>query len=153
MVVTHHVVAGIWTQDLWKNSQCSYPLSHLSSPLIWAFWDMILFPIIQDNDNPLAFAILSFRIIGICYHTWLFFFFSNSRFASQALVAHACNPSTREAEAGGFLSSRPAWSTEWAPGQPGLYRKTLSRHPPPQKKKKLVPDIMAHFPIRPASPA
>jgi hypothetical protein len=28
------------------------------------------------------------------------------------LVAHAFNPSTQEAEAGGFLSSRPAWSTE-----------------------------------------
>jgi hypothetical protein len=28
------------------------------------------------------------------------------------MVAHAFNPSTREAEAGGFLSSRPAWSTE-----------------------------------------
>jgi hypothetical protein len=27
-------------------------------------------------------------------------------------VAHAFNPSTREAEAGGFLSSRPAWSTK-----------------------------------------
>jgi hypothetical protein len=27
-------------------------------------------------------------------------------------VAHASNPSTREAEAGRFLSSRPAWSTE-----------------------------------------
>jgi hypothetical protein len=26
------------------------------------------------------------------------------------MVAHAFNPSTREAEAGGFLSSRPAWS-------------------------------------------
>jgi hypothetical protein len=22
---------------------------------------------------------------------------------------------------------RPAWSTEWVPGQPGLYRETLSR--------------------------
>jgi hypothetical protein len=28
------------------------------------------------------------------------------------VVAHAFNPSTREAEAGEFLSSRPAWSTE-----------------------------------------
>jgi hypothetical protein len=28
------------------------------------------------------------------------------------VVAHAFNPSTREAETGGFLSSRPAWSTE-----------------------------------------
>jgi hypothetical protein len=32
MVVSHHVVSGIWTHDLWKNSQWSYPLSHLSSP-------------------------------------------------------------------------------------------------------------------------
>jgi hypothetical protein len=31
---------------------------------------------------------------------------------SQAVMAHTCNPSTWEAEAGGFLSSRPAWSTE-----------------------------------------
>jgi hypothetical protein len=28
------------------------------------------------------------------------------------VVAHAFNPSTEEAEAGEFLSSRPAWSTE-----------------------------------------
>jgi hypothetical protein len=28
------------------------------------------------------------------------------------VVAHAYNPSTWEAEAGGFLSSRPAWSTK-----------------------------------------
>jgi hypothetical protein len=31
---------------------------------------------------------------------------------SQAVVAHALNPSIWEAEAGGFLSSRSAWSTE-----------------------------------------
>jgi hypothetical protein len=31
---------------------------------------------------------------------------------SRAVVAHAFNPSTWEAEAGRFLSSRPAWSTE-----------------------------------------
>jgi hypothetical protein len=44
----------------------------------------------------------------------------------RAVVAHAFNPSTWEAEAGGFLSSRPAWSTELVPGQPGIYRETLS---------------------------
>jgi major histocompatibility complex class I len=31
---------------------------------------------------------------------------------SWAVVVHAFNPSTWETEAGGFLSSRPAWSTE-----------------------------------------
>ena len=30
----------------------------------------------------------------------------------QGVVAHSFNPSTWEAEAGGFLSSRPAWSTK-----------------------------------------
>jgi hypothetical protein len=30
----------------------------------------------------------------------------------QAVVVHAFNPSTPEAEAGRFLSSRPAWSTK-----------------------------------------
>ena len=35
------------------------------------------------------------------------------------MVAHAFNPSTWEAEAGGFLSLGPAWSTEWVLGQPG----------------------------------
>jgi hypothetical protein len=29
-----------------------------------------------------------------------------------SVVAHAFNPSTQQAEAGGFLSSRPAWSTK-----------------------------------------
>jgi hypothetical protein len=40
----------------------------------------------------------------------------------RAVVVHTFNPSTREAEAGGFLSSRPAWSTKWVPGQPWLHR-------------------------------
>jgi hypothetical protein len=37
---------------------------------------------------------------------------ANKQTKGQALVAHALNPSTWEEEAGGFLSSRPAWSTE-----------------------------------------
>ena len=43
------------------------------------------------------------------------------------MVANAFDPRTWEAEAREFLSSRPAWSTEWVPGQPGLYRDTLLR--------------------------
>jgi hypothetical protein len=53
------------------------------------------------------------------------------------MVAHAFNPSTREAEAGRFLSSRPAWSTKWVPEQPGLYRETLSQKKKKKKKKNL----------------
>jgi hypothetical protein len=42
--------------------------------------------------------------------TFLIFFFKYS--FCRAVVAHAFNPSTWEAEAGRFLSSGPAWSTE-----------------------------------------
>ena len=40
-------------------------------------------------------------------------------------MVHTFNPSTREAEAVGSLCWRPAWSSEWVPGQPGLHRETL----------------------------
>jgi hypothetical protein len=50
------------------------------------------------------------------------------------VVVHAFNPSTWEAEAGEFLSSRPAWSTKWDPGQPGLHRETLSQKQTNQRK-------------------
>ena len=51
------------------------------------------------------------------------------------MVTHVFNPSTQEAEAGRFLSSRPAWSTKLVPGQPGLYKETLSRKTKTNKKK------------------
>jgi hypothetical protein len=39
-------------------------------------------------------------------------YLENKDNGSRAVVAHTFNPSIQEAEAGGFLSSRPAWSTE-----------------------------------------
>jgi hypothetical protein len=51
------------------------------------------------------------------------------------MVVHAFNLNTGEAEAGRFLSLRPAWSTKWVPGQPGLYRETLSWKTKNQKNK------------------
>jgi hypothetical protein len=48
------------------------------------------------------------------------------------VVAHAFNPST---EGGGFLSSRPAWSTELVPGEPGVHRETLSKKKKKNQKK------------------
>ena len=44
-------------------------------------------------------------------------FYNQSKMASA--VKCATNPGTWEAEAGGFLSLRQAWSTEGVPGQPG----------------------------------
>jgi hypothetical protein len=52
------------------------------------------------------------------------------------VVVHAFNPSTREAKAGGFLSSRPAWPTNLVPRQPGLYRETLSQKNKTKKQNK-----------------
>jgi hypothetical protein len=63
-------------------------------------------------------------------------------------VAHAFNPSTREAEAGGFLSSRPAWSTKWVPGQPGLYRETLSWRERERERRK-ENELPLHLPSSP----
>ena len=56
------------------------------------------------------------RMANSVYHTKSAYF--NKKFlhikanVKLGVVAHAFNPSTREAEAGEFLSSRPAWSTE-----------------------------------------
>jgi hypothetical protein len=52
---------------------------------------------------------------------------------SQGMVAHAFNPSTQEAEAGGFLSSRPAWSTEFQDNQGYTEKPCLEN----QKKKNI----------------
>ena len=60
------------------------------------------------------------------------------------MVAHTFNLSTWEAETGGFLSSRTAWSTEWVPGQPGLHRETLSRKNQKKKKYRLI--LSAYIP-------
>ena len=46
---------------------------------------------------------------------------------SQLVVAHTFSPSTREAEAGGPLSSGPAWSAEWVSRQL-TYWETLPQH-------------------------
>lgn len=45
---------------------------------------------------------------------------------------HAFNPSIQEAEEGGFVTSRSAWSTDRFPRQLGLPRETLSQ----RKKEK-----------------
>jgi hypothetical protein len=53
----------------------------------------------------------------------------------QAVVVHAFNPNTWEAETGGFLSLRPALSTKWVPGQPRLYWENVSQKTKPNQTK------------------
>jgi hypothetical protein len=74
MVVSHHVVAGISTQDLQKSSQCSYPMSHLTCPQKLAFFKLVhicnVFPFILDekalvitsNTNNVIFYLKDKRI-------------------------------------------------------------------------------------------
>ena len=51
-------------------------------------------------------------------------------------MVHTLDSSTWEAEAGGDLSSRPAWPTLLFPGQPGLHREILSWKTEQNKAKK-----------------
>ena len=70
----------------------------------------------ETGSNYLAW--LAFKLL--CRYDWL-----QPLRMCWAVMVRAFNPSTWEAEAGRFLSLRPAWSTEWVWGQPGLCRETL----------------------------
>jgi hypothetical protein len=52
------------------------------------------------------------------------------------VVVHAFNPSTWEAEAGRFLSSKPAWSTEFQDSQGYTEKPCLEKQKKKKKKKK-----------------
>ena len=97
-------------------------LCHIvSSRLAWATkWDCVSKKQKQNKANPKKFSKRPTKI-----PRW-----------NGPVVAHAFNPSTWEAEAGGSLSSRTAWSTEWVPGQPGLHRQTLSQQTKRKKKER-----------------
>jgi hypothetical protein len=58
----------------------------------------------RSNENSFYPSIISFL-------KWTIIYNKNIQ-TKPGVVAHTFNPSTREAEAGGFLSSRTAWSTE-----------------------------------------
>jgi hypothetical protein len=53
----------------------------------------------------------------------------------QAVVAHAFNPSTWEAEAGGFLSLRPAWSMSEFQDSQGYTEKHCLKNKTKQNKR------------------
>ena len=59
-------------------------------------------------------------------HSFCFCFLKSISF-SQMAVVHTFYPRRKEAEAGGSLSSRPAWSIKRVSGEPRLHRETLSQ--------------------------
>jgi hypothetical protein len=63
------------------------------------------------------------------------------------VVALACNPSTREAEAGGFLSLRPAWATGFQDSQDGTEKPCLKKNKK-KKKKKMGPFFPEMFLVK-----
>jgi hypothetical protein len=101
----------------------SYPLT-----FTWALWH--LWTCTHTHTHTCAYTYI--LCTGLSNEI-KFYFIKISTFSPATVVAHTFNPSTWEAEAGRFLSSGPAWSTEWVPGQPRLHRETLSR----KKKKKI----------------
>jgi hypothetical protein len=56
--------------------------------------------------------------------------------SQPGVVMHAFNPSTWEAEAGGFLSSRPAWSTKLSSKTARATQTNPFSKTPKKKKKK-----------------
>jgi hypothetical protein len=52
------------------------------------------------------------------------------------MLAHAFNPSTLEAEAGRFLSLRPAWSTKFQDSQGYTEKHCLKKQKEMKRKKK-----------------
>ena len=72
----------------------------------------------------------------ITNHLWLLGDNMHTENTSQLLVvAHAFNPSTWEAEAGGFLSLRPVWSTKWVQDSQGYTEKPCLEKPKPNQTK------------------
>ena len=125
-------------------------------------WGSLLHPIIRDKlpfKNHLACPSLFYKHIKkLQIHSKITYYKIKAnqtqeseltkKHHSRAAVAHTFNPCTREAEADGFLSSRPAWSTEWVPGQPGLHRESLSQKKQKQKqktKKHIINESLKHI--------
>ena len=79
MVVSHHEIAGIWTQDLWKSCLTHWAISPAPLLLLYGFWG--------SNSGGLA---------------WGKFFYSLNHLTcpSSTPFVYFCNPSTGEAEAG-----------------------------------------------------
>jgi hypothetical protein len=70
---------------------------------------------ISNNQDPFSISKVQTHLpvskVFWCSHTCVIVLLLRT-FEVPGVVVHAFNPSTWEAEAGGFLSLRPAWSTK-----------------------------------------
>jgi hypothetical protein len=111
------VVLWHWTQHLaharpvlchWATAQPFIAIAHrvlLLETVIWSQCNSECSPVIPARE---AGGVKVKAYLGCIARPCL-----KKSIISQAVVAHAFNSSTWEAEADGFLSSRPAWSTEF----------------------------------------
>jgi hypothetical protein len=66
----------------------------------------------RDDEKRSRVATCDFDKITTCKNTNIYLFFIKEMSLHQAVVAHAFNPGTWEAEARGYLSSRTARATQ-----------------------------------------
>lgn len=81
-----------------------------------------------DRDNNVCITPVLPTSSVCCVHNNLYCLKTNKQTKKElGMVVHIFNPS-RAGDAGGSLSTRPAWSKEWVSEQPGLHRETLSQN-------------------------
>jgi hypothetical protein len=95
VVVSHHVVVGIWTQDLQKSSQYSYMLSPLTSPLnsflyssklsfflsaLWFYW------VLWGSVNTFCSCYFLFFLLNLIYTTLTgYYYYETENFGGDML--------------------------------------------------------------------
>jgi hypothetical protein len=99
MVVSHHVVAGIWTQDLWKSSWVLLPTEPSHQPVILFFNDLvflqslIVWPWLAWNSNWQRSACL--YLPSIVWQTFLGRGWTNSFHPKQGINYRPKHDSTK----------------------------------------------------------
>ena len=96
----------------------------------YGFYD----PRLSSLEASLLLSAFAWRCRTLSSSSPMFAWMLPSSHFDNGLNFWACNPAPFKCctyksslDPGGFLSLRPAWYTEWVPGQPGLYRETLSQ--------------------------
>ena len=80
LVLSQYVIAGNWTQELWKNSQCYKTLSHLSSPQTQKYLKVLnRFRTVMKRQS------FNYQLIILPFEYWHLVFFLLCSFINNAL--------------------------------------------------------------------